>query len=397
MKSIKGVEVKGKKVLVRCDFNISLDEEGTLSGDLRIKQAVPTINYLRERGAKVILISHFEEPKEQRTIEDIKNKPLKDGTIFPIKKTLEKMLEKDIFFFEDCIGEETKKAVDKLKEGDVLLLENLRMYKEEKENSKKMGEMLASLADIFVNDAFSVSHREHASVMQITQFTPSYSGMLMEKEISVLDRVGKNPERPVVAIIGGAKIESKIEGARFFLDKADHVLLGGKIANMVLIVREIATNLTWPEEKIVEIVRAMDYTSPKLHIPVDVIASKDNSGEKEVREIAPAKVEKNEDIFDIGEETIKLYGEIIKEAKTIIWAGPLGFAERKAFERGTKKVGEHVAKNEKALKVVGGGDTSNTLLKLGVLDKINLVSYGGGAMLAYLKEGTLPGIKVLDK
>jgi phosphoglycerate kinase len=397
MKSIKEINVTGKRVLVRCDFNISLNENGELSGDLRIKQALPTITYLIEQGAKIILLSHFEEPKEVRSIENRKDEKLKDGSIYPVKKCLENLLNKEIIFTEDCLGEKVEEEIEKMKEGGVLLLENVRMYKEEKENSLLFAEKLSLLADIFVNDAFSVSHREHASVTKIPSFLPSYSGLLMEKEISVLSNIQKNPKRPLVAIIGGAKIESKIEGVRYFLENADHVLLGGKIANMVLIVRKIASNLSWPEKKIVDIVESMDYTSPKLHIPVDVIASEDNTGEKETREIAPGKVEKNEDIFDIGEETIKLYGEIIKEAGTIIWAGPLGFFEKKAFEKGTKRVGEEVISNEKALKVVGGGDTSNALFQLGVLDKINLVSYGGGAMLAYLKNEELPGIKALEK
>jgi 3-phosphoglycerate kinase len=381
-KTIKELDVKGKRVLVRCDFNVTPEEDGSISSDLRIRQALPTIKYLIRKKSKVILLSHFGNEKE---------------SISPIKKVLEKLLRRKVSFVEDCIGERVEKKISEMNGGDVLLLENVRMYDSEKENSLEFGKRLSLLADVYINDAFSVSHRSHASVTRPPLFLPSATGFLMEKEISVLDKVVKNPKRPVVAIIGGAKVESKIKAVNYFLENADHVLLGGKIANMVLIVREIASNLPWPDEDTVKVVNQIDYTSPKLHIPVDVIASLDNTGEKETRETGPGKVGKEEDIFDIGNETIKLYGDIIKEANTIIWTGPLGFSEREAFENGTKEVGRYMAKNRRALTVIGGGDTNKAFLRFNLFKKVDFVSYGGGAMLTYISKGPMPGIAALEQ
>jgi phosphoglycerate kinase len=381
-KTIKEVDVKRKRVLVRCDFNVSLEEDGSISSDLRIRQVLPTIRYLLKKKAKVILLSHFGKKEE---------------SISPVKEVLAKLLRKKISFVDDCVGEKVERKIDEMKEGEILLLENVRMYEAEKENSLEFGKRLSKLADVFINDAFSVSHRDHASVTKPPLFLPSASGFLMEKEISTLEKITKNPRRPVVAIIGGAKVDSKILAVNCFLKKADHVLLGGKIANMVLIVREIATNLPWPEEEMVKTVEQIDYTSPKLHIPVDVIASLDNTGENETRETGPGKVGKEEDIFDIGKETIRLYGEIIKEAKTIIWTGPLGFSEKEAFENGTKEVGKYMVDNKRALTIVGGGDTSKAFSKFNLLKKVDFVSYGGGAMLTYISKGPMPGIEALEQ
>ncbi len=380
-KTLKSTKVAGSRVLVRCDFNVSLGEDGKVDNDLRIKQALPTIKYLIKKKARVILVSHFGSKGE---------------SIYPVKEKLEELLNKEIEFVGDCVGEAVEERVKKMEKGSVLLLENVRMYHGEKEGSLEFGKKLAAIADIFVNDAFSVSHRDHASVTKIPLFLPSVKGFLMEKEIDILNKVKEDPKKPVVVIIGGAKIESKIAVVNHFLENADHVVLGGKIANMVLIVKDIASNLSYPNQEIGEIVRKIDYTSSKLHIPVDVIASEDNTGERGVREIAPGKVEKNEDVFDIGSETIKLYSKIIAEAGTIIWAGPLGFSEMKAFEKGTIEIGSAVARNKKALKVVGGGDSVKAMQRFDLLDKIDLISYGGGAMLTYLSKGSLPGIDVLN-
>ncbi len=375
------MNVMGKRVLVRCDFNIPFESEEKMLENPRIRQAVPTIKYLLKKKAKVILLSHLSSQE----------------SIVPLKRVLSLVFQKEVGFISECIGEKVKEKISEMEEGEILLLENVRIYKEEKENSLQFGKELASLADIFINDAFSVSHRNHASLTKIPRFIPSAMGMLMEREIKVLERAKKNPKRPVVAIIGGAKVESKISAVNYFLKNADHVLLGGKIANMVLIVRKIAFNLPWPDAKIEEAVEKIDYTSPKLHLPVDVIASVDNTGEKEIRETAPAKVSEKEDIFDLGQETRRLYGDVVSEAGTIIWAGPLGFSERKAFEKGTEEVGVYVIENEKALKVVGGGDTGKAFQRFDLLDKMDLVSYGGGAMLTYISGGDMPGLEALGR
>jgi 3-phosphoglycerate kinase len=380
-KTIKEVDVRKKRVLVRCDFNVSFDEKGHVFDDFRIRQTLPTIKYLVKKKSKVILLSHFGKKKQ---------------SIYPLCEVVSKLLKKKILFVNDCIGQEVEKKIEEMKEGDVLLLENVRMYDEEKENSLEFGKKLALLADVYINDAFSVSHRKHASLTGPPLFLPSAKGFLMEKEIAVLEKIMENPKRPIVAVIGGAKVESKIRAVNYFLENADHVLLGGKIANMVLIVREIASNLPWPEKELVEAVEKIDYTSPKLHIPVDVVASLDNTGENETRETGPGKVGKEEDIFDIGSETIKLYGDILKEAKTIIWAGPLGFSEKKAFESGTKEVGKYMISNRRALKIIGGGDTSKAFLRFKLSKKVDFISCGGGAMLAYIVKEPMPGIESLE-
>jgi phosphoglycerate kinase len=381
-KKIEKENFKGKVALVRCDFNVSLDKDGEIKGDMRLRQALPTVKYLAKKGAKVVLLSHFSPA---------------DKSIYPVKLHLERLLKKEILFIDDCVGENVRKKIGGMEKGEILLLENVRKYKEEKESSLEFGKKLASLGDVFINDAFSVSHRDHASVTKIPLFLPSMKGFLMEKELEVLNKVKENPVAPVVVIVGGAKIESKISVVDYFLKNADHVLLGGKIANMMLIVRGVAFNMSWPSKEIERAVKEIDYTSPKMHIPVDVIASPDSTGRGGVRETAPAKIDKGEDVFDIGTETRKLYGDILKEAATIIWAGPLGFSEEKAFEAGTKEVGEMIVKNKKALKVVGGGDTGKTLQDFGLLKKFDFVSYGGGAMLAYVSNSPMPGLEILKK
>jgi len=382
--------------LVRCDLNVSLDEKKEIKNDLRIREALPTIDYLARNGAKVVLISHFAEPEEKKDMEEKERTEVGKGTILPIKERISKLMgRRDIRFVPDCIGEGVEKEVKGLKEGDILLLENVRIYKEEKDNSEEFGRELSKLGDIFVNDAFSVSHRAHASVARIPSFIPSVTGMLFEKEKKILDRVQRAPKRPIVAIIGGAKVESKIPAVNFFLEKSDHVLLGGKIANALLAARGIALDLPAPKDGLMDTIKKMDYTSPRLHLPVDVITSYDNEGRSGLKETAPGKIGKEKDVFDIGSETRKLYGNIIRQAGTIIWAGPLGLSEKEPFKKGTEEVGRMVAENKKALKVVGGGDTGEALMRFGFLKEMDLVSCGGGAMLTYLSGGRMPGIEAL--
>jgi phosphoglycerate kinase len=346
-------KIKGKRVLVRCGLNIPFDENGKISDDFRIKQAVPTIKYLTEKKGKVIIISHFKE----------------EGGV-AIKKGLSSFLEKDVDFVDDCIGKQVQKKIEEMEEGDVLLLNSVRKYKGEKENSKFFGKELSELGDFFVNDAFPVSHRKHASVYQIPRFLPSAMGLLMEKEVSALNKIIKKPKKPVVVLIGGAKIESKAGAIDYFLKKGYTVLLGGKVANSVI--------------------GSKMFTSKNLYLPVDGITCNK-------KEVKISDIKKYEDVFDIGPETVKLYGEVVKKAGTIIWAGPLGFFEKSPFHKGTEQVGKIVAENSSAFKVCGGGETNYALQKLKVVDKMDLVSSGGGAMLAYLTEKEMPGIKAIEK
>lgn len=393
MRKINEIEVRGKCVLVRCDFNVPLGDGGQIESDIRIRQALPTISYLMQKGAKIILLSHFKEPSELKKMGGEETR-ITDGSIYPVYAKLSSLLKKEVKFVPDCIGEEVRKKVAKLEEGEVLLLENVRIYQEEKENTVEFGKELASLGEVFINDAFSVSHRNHASVTKVPLFLPSGVGILMEKEIRVLEKVKKHPARPIVAIIGGAKVESKITAVDYFLKNADYVLLGGKIANTVLATREMINGFSEIQE---EVIKKGDYNSPKLYLPEDVIISSDDTGRGDVQEVELSGTEKGKMIFDIGEKTRETYKEIIKNAGTIIWAGPLGLSEREPFAEGTKEIGESVIENKKALKIVGGGDTGKVLKKMGFLQKIDLVSYGGGAMLTYLREGAMPGIEALQK
>lgn len=311
MKTLKDFDVKSKRVLIRCDFNIPLDEEENITDDFRIKQTIPTIEYLLENEAKVILMSHLTG----------------DRGLFVIEERLKKYLGSKEF----------------------TLLENLRFNRGEEENDDNFAKELAKLGDIYINDAFGVCHRKHASVVGVPRYLPSGAGFLLEKEIEVLSKVLKDPERPLVVIIGGVKIESKAKVIEQFLEKADHVLIGGKMAEQI------------------------KNESNKLYIPVD-----------------------DRDGFDIGPRTIKIFSEIIKKAKTILWAGPLGKFEDPAYEQGTKKVAKLIVENNQAFKVVGGGDTIFALTKFGLRDKFDHISTGGGAMLQFLSGEELPGLRALD-
>ncbi len=355
IKGVKDIDVRKKHVLVRVDFNVPVDENNNITDDLRIKEALPTINYLIKNKAKIVLISHF-----------------KQGILTSLQERLSLLLNKNIETINDCTGEIAQQKIKTMKEEEVLLLDNIRKEYGEKDNSPELGKKIASLGDIFINDAFSVSHRQHASVAQAPLFIHSGIGLLMEKEVKTLEHVVKNPQKPITVIIGGSKAESKISAIDYFLDNADYVLLGGKIANTVM-----------AEKKII---------SDKLYLPIDAIVS---NKEGDIRECLVENVKNNENIFDIGSKTISLYKEIIAISGTIIWAGPIGIFEQEEFSQGTKEIGEMISANKKAIKISGGGDTNSALNKFNLLSKMNLFSCGGGAMLAYLTKKEMPGIEAL--
>ncbi|GAF87327.1 unnamed protein product, partial [marine sediment metagenome] len=280
-----------------------------------------TINHLVENEAKVILISHFGQPKEK----DIKY------SLKPIGLKLEKLLDKNVKFLDDCKGGKIEKEIENMKAGQVVLLENLRFYPGEKENDLKFAKALAKLGDIYISEAFSVAHRNHASIASLPKLIPSGIGFLFGREIMALTKVKQNPARPLVVIIGGIKISSKIKVIEKFLSKADHLLLGGKIANIILRVKGICLGKPWPEEDVIKIIEKLKLTDTKIHLPVDVVVSPNESGEVYIRETGPGSVRKEEGIFDIGPETIKTFKKIIEEGKTIIWSGALGMAENEKF------------------------------------------------------------------
>lgn len=384
MKTLKDFNFNNKRVLVRCDFQVPLSEEGDILDDFRIRQTIPTIEYLIKNSAKVILMSHW-KPEGTDMPRSLK----------PISLRAEELLKQKIHFFNDCIGERVRQEIEKMKPGETSFLENLRFHKEEEENDENFAKELARLGDIYINDAFGVCHRAHASIVGIPKYLPAGAGLLLEKEIKVLSNVLEKPWRPLVAIIGGVKIATKIKVIENFLKIADHLLLGGEVANTVLTGKGILVGRPLPEEKILAEIEKIDLTNPKLHLPVDgAIALKDR-GEDFLREGAIGTFKKDEGVFDIGTETRKIFKEIIKTAKMIVWNGPLGLFEDKRFERGSREIVEEIVRNHSAFKIVGGGETVSFIDKLGLLEKFDHVSTGGGAMLDFLAGEKLPGIEIL--
>jgi len=387
MKFLRDFDFKNKKVLFRADFNIPLSENKEVDDkeDWRIEATLPSINYLLDQGASIILLSHLGRPKG-KIIENLR--------LNFVVRRLEKLLKKDIVKLDGCIGSEIEDKIKNINSGEIIVLENIRFYPEEKNNDHDFAKLLSSYGDIYVNDAFSVSHRAHASLVGIPEFLPSCAGLLLEKEINALSGVLENAKRPLVVIIGGAKISSKVKFIKKFLIKADDLLLGGALANTVIAAKGFAIGRSISEQGMIEDIKKMDLTNTKLHLPVDAVASVDPSGKKGSR-IAPiGKTEENEMILDIGSDTIKLFKNIISQAETIIWNGPMGIIEVKEFINGSIQVAQSVA-NSKAFSVVGGGDSIYLLEKAGLLDKIDHVCTGGGAMLEFLAGKKLPGIEAL--
>lgn len=388
MKFLRDFNFKGKKVLFRADFNIPLNKSKEISSeeDWRIQATLPSINYLLDQGASIILLTHFGRPS---------GKIKEDLRLDVIVKRLEKLLKKDIIKLDSCIGPEVEDKIKNINSGEIIVLENIRFYPEEENNDRNFAKSLANYGDIYVNDAFSVSHRNHASIIGIPEFLPSCIGLLFEKEINALSGVLENAKRPLVVIIGGAKISSKIKFIKKFLIKADDLLLGGALANTVIAAKGFAIGKSVSEEGMIEDVKKMDLTDVKLHLPVDAVASINFSGKEDFR-IAPiGKTRENEMILDIGPDTINLFNNIISKAETIIWNGPMGLIEIEESINGSRQVAQSIA-NSKAFSIVGGGDSIFLLKKTNLLNKIDHICTGGGAMLEFLTEENLPGIEVLD-
>jgi len=382
MRTLRDFDVKGKRVLVRCDFNIPLNEKKEITDDFRILQTLPTIKYLIEKGAKIILMSHLGKGKD---------------SLGSAAKRLEELLKKKVKFLDDCIGEKVGKEVEKMQSGEIILLENLRFYKEEEENDENFAKKLAKLGDIYINDAFGACHRAHASIVGVPKYRPAGAGFLLEKEINVLSKVLKNPSRPLIAIIGGVKISTKIRVIEQFLKTADHLLLGGKIFEPLLQVKEVLIGRPWLEEEIIEQVKKINLTDPKIHLPIDSLVCLPNLEEGYSRKAGIGSIRKEEEIFDIGPETIKLFSNLIKEAKMLVWSGPLGYFEREPFDSGSKAIAQVIIRNHTAFKIAGGGDTDAFLAKYNIREKFDHVSTGGGAMLEFLSGEKLSGIEALEK
>jgi len=387
MKTLKDFNFKNKRVLVRCDFNAQLNEKGRIAEDFRIKQTIPTIEYLIKKGAKTILMSHLGKP-EGKIVNELR--------LNPIAKRLSELLNRPVKKLDDCVGKEVKKEVERIQTGEIILLENIQFNAGENKNDSNFAKILASYADIFIMEAFGQSHRNYASIAGIPKYLPAAAGFLLEKEIKILSKVMQNPWRPLVVIIGGVKINTKIGVISQFLKKADHLLLGGEVANAILIGKGFSLGRSLlDDEEIARKVKKIDITNLKIHLPVDGIISLRERQKDYSREGAIGTIKKEEKIFDIGPETIKIFSEIIKEAKMILWSGPLGLSEEKKFEKGTKETAESIVKNKSAFKIIGGGDTIAAVDKFGLLQEFDHVSTGGGAMLEFLSGEKLPGIEAL--
>jgi len=390
MNNLRNISVKGRKVLVRCDFNsvpVSPDNPGS---DFKIKKVIPTLTHLREGGAKIIVISHLGRPKNRE----------QELSMRPVAKRLWELLGGNVKFVNDTIGKGVEKEINAMKEGDMVVLENLRFYKEEKENDEKFARELAKLADIFVQDGFGVCHRVQASVVGIPKFIPSYPGLLLEEEIRVLSDVLVNPEKPLVSIIGGAKILTKTRVIERLTDKSDYVLLGGKIANSILVAKGICIKdlMSNEEEDLREVAKGINLTSPKLHLPIDGVMALSNFEEEYSRVGAVGTVRREEGIYDVGPETIEKFKLILSEAKTIIWNGPLGFFEKKPFDKGTNKIAKMIGQiNSQVFSVVGGGETVEAIQNLKIENQFDFISTGGGAMLDFIAGKDLPGIVALEE
>ena len=382
MKLITDFSVKNKRVLVRCDFNVSLDKEGNILDDFRIEKTIPTIEYLVKKGAKVILMSHLERPG---------GRVVKKFSLSSVQEKLLEYLDISVTKAKDCIGKEIERWTKKMIPGEVLLLENLRFHKEEEENNLGFAKELAKLGDIFINDAFSVSHRAHSSIVGVPKFLPSGIGFLFKEEIENLSKVTNQPKRPLVGIIGGAKVATKIKPISKFLEKVDFLLLGGKIADVILRVQGTLVGRPLPEPAVIKEIERLRLTDPKLRLPIDAVAVLNGVY---IRNTGPAQVRKDEQALDIGPETVKIFSQIIREAKTIFWSGPLGKIEQKQFTVGTLGIAKAIAKSA-AFSIAGGRETVSFLREYNFQDKFSYLSCAGGAMLEYLSERTLPGIEAL--
>jgi phosphoglycerate kinase len=389
-KTVRDVDVRGKRVLVRVDFNVPLDKEGRVSDDTRIRAALPTIDYLRQQQAKVILLSHLGRPKGQ-----VKEELRMD----PVARRLEELLGSPVRKVGACVGPEVEAAVAHLEPGQVLLLENVRFYPEEEKNDPEFARRLASLAEVFVNDAFGTAHRAHASTAGVAQYLPAVAGFLMEKEIDFLSRVLESPEAPFVAVLGGAKVSDKIGVLQNLLDRVDALLIGGGMANTFLAARGFAVGRSLVEtDKIgvaAEVLAAAEAKGVKLLLPEDVVVAPEASTQAPRRTVPVAEIPAEEMVCDIGPATAQKFAEAVAGARTVVWNGPMGVFEVEPFTAGTRRVAEAVAACP-GLTVVGGGDSVAALTALGLADKVSHVSTGGGASLEFLEGRRLPGVEVLE-
>jgi len=392
IKYIDDIDVNGKKVFIRADFNVPLDENQNITNDNRITATIPTIKYVLDNGGAVICASHLGRPK---------GKPVKEMSLKPVADRLSELLGVEIKFVNDCISDEAIEAAKALKPGEVLLLENLRFYDQETKNDADFAARLGASADVFISDAFAVSHRAHASVEAITKVVPiCAAGFLMKKEIQSFENVMTNPKRPLAAIIGGAKVSGKLEVLENLIQKVDCIIVGGGMAFTFLkaLGKEVGTSLV--EEDLIDTAKAVmkkaEEKGVKLLLPVDFVVAEEFKGGVPTQTVSADCIPSGWMGLDIGPETVELFKQAIKDAKTVVWNGPMGVFEIDEFCKGTYAVSDCIAEAD-CMSIVGGGDSVSALKKSGNQDKVSFVSTAGGAFMELMEGKTLPGIAALDK
>ncbi len=390
--TLADVEVEGKGVFVRCDFNVPLSEDGQVADETRIRATLPTLKRLQERGARALLASHLGRPK---------GKPNPSLSLRPVAKRLGEILGKEVPFVADCVGPEVKSAAAALQEGGFLLLENLRFHPGEEKNDREFAQALAGPCELYVNDAFASSHRAHASVAAIAEFLqPAVAGLLLEKELQTLSQVMDSPGRPMVAICGGAKVSDKLNLINKLLDQVDKILVGGAMAFTFLRAQGLEVGASRVEQGLTEeasqILKKAKKAGVAFLLPVDLVVAEQCSPEAQTRIVSAEEIPPGWMGLDIGPRTLSLFGKALKDAQTIVWNGPMGVFEMKPFSRGTFEVLEQVVTSG-ARTVVGGGDTDVVVHQAGVAQKISFISTGGGAFLEFLEGRALPGVAALTR
>lgn len=389
-KTVKDIDLKGNKVFVRCDFNVPMDENQNITDNTRIKAALPTIKYLLEQNCKIILASHLGRPKGEV-------KP--EFSLKPVAKELSKLLGKDVIMANDVIGEDATSKAENLKEGEIMLLENVRFHREETDNDPEFAKKLASMAEIFVNDAFGTAHRAHASTTGIADYIPGVAGFLIEKELKFLGNAINNPERPFVAILGGAKVSDKIGVIDSLLDKVDTLMIGGGMAYTFFKAQgyNVGNSLCEVEKTdlALEEMKKAKAKGVKLLLPIDTKIGKEFKPDTESKTVAWTEIPDEWEGFDIGEKTIEMFKKELQNAKTVIWNGPLGLFEFDQFAIGTNEIAKTLADLD-ATTIIGGGDSAAAVTKAGLADKMTHISTGGGASLEFLEGKKLPGIECLQ-
>ena len=391
-KSVEDLNVSGKKVLIRCDFNVPMNDKGEITDDIRIKSALPTIKYIIDNGGKAVIMSHLGRPKGEA-------KP--EFSLKPISEKLSELLGKKVTFADDdqVVSEKTKNIVNDMKEGEVVLLQNTRYRSEETKNGEDFAKELASLGDVYVNDAFGTAHRAHASNVGVSKLLPSAVGYLVKKEIDIMGKAMANPEKPFIAILGGAKVSDKIGVIENLLDKVDSIIIGGGMVFTFLKAKGLEIGSSLIEEDKVDLAKDILKKAKEKNVdfllPTDVVVAREFKNDTEFKTVDVENIPDDMMGLDIGEKSVKLFSDAIKNAKTVVWNGPMGVFEMSNFANGTMKVAQAMA-DSKAVTIIGGGDSAAAVEQSGLDDKMTHISTGGGASLEFFEGKELPGIQAIE-